>query len=92
MADFSYQNLVGGLAPPPQSLWDGLSQPAPQAPPVNDPSMLAMMRAKQAAQQDPRVFMREINPGMTWGGRDRNAIQPNDVMQSYFMSPSPESI
>jgi hypothetical protein len=26
----------------------------------------------------------EINPGMTWGGKDKNAIQPNDVMSSRF--------
>jgi hypothetical protein len=71
--------------PPSQTpLMDGLTP--------NDPFSLAQMRAKQTQQQDPRVFMREINPGQTWGGRDPNAVQPNDVMQSYYTPPPPEPI
>jgi len=26
--------------------------------------------------------IRTINPGVTWGGHDKNAIQPNDVMSN----------
>jgi len=78
------------LQPIPQSLWNGLFQGQATPPPgnANDPSLLAMMLQKQHQQQDPRLFLREINPGATWGGRDRNAIQPNDLMQLYF-SPAP---
>jgi hypothetical protein len=89
MPDFSFQSLIGALAPQVQSptpLMDGLSGAAPSG------DLLAMMRAKQAQQQDPRVFMREINPGQTWGGRDPNAIQPNDIMQSYYNPPPPDRI
>ena len=67
-------------------MMDGLSGAAPSS------DLLAMMRAKQAQQQDPRIISREINPGQTWGGRDPNAIQPNDVMQSYYTPPPPERI
>ena len=88
MADFSYQALVNAMTPqvPPSQtpMMDGLAAPSSD--------LLAMMRAKQALQQDPRVFMREINPGQTWGGRDPNAIQPNDVMQSYYNPPPPDRI
>jgi hypothetical protein len=69
----------------PQSLWNGLFQ-APEAPAI-DPSLSAMMQLHQQ-RMDPRLFLREINPGATWGGRDRNAMQPNDLMQMYF-SPTP---
>lgn len=89
MPDFSYQSLVSALAPQVQSptpLMDGLSGAVPST------DLLAMMRAKQAQQQDPRVFMREINPGQTWGGQDRNAITPDNVMQSYYNPPPPEPI
>ena len=97
MPDFSYQSLVNGLMmapPPPQSMWQGLSNPQGQLPPIdpNDPSMLAMMREKQIQQGEALSTMREINPGMTWGGRDRNAIQPNDIMQSYFSQQPPGNI
>ena len=90
MPDFSYQALVNALAPQmqqsPTPLMDGLSGAAPSS------DLLAMMRAKQAQQQDPRLISREINPGQTWGGRDPNAIQPNDVMQSYYNPPPPDRI
>jgi len=89
VADFSYQALVNALTPQVQSptpLMDGLSGAAPST------DLLAMMRAKQAQQQDPRMISREIDPGQTWGGRDPNAIQPNDVMQSYYNPPPPDRI
>jgi hypothetical protein len=90
MADFSFQNLFNTMTPqvPPSQtpLIDGLSGAAPSA------DLLAMMRAKQAQQQDPRMISREIDPGQTWGGRDPNAIQPNDVMQSYYNPPPPDRI
>lgn len=90
MADYSYQGLVGApVQQPPQSLWNGLQ--APQAPNV-DPSMLAMMLAKQRQMQDPQSRMPELNPGQTWGGRDRNAIQPDDATQSRFFPQMPDSI
>ena len=88
MPDFSYQSLLNAMTPqvPPSQtpMMDGLAAPSAD--------LLAMMRAKQAQQQDPRNFMREINPGQTWGGRDPNAIQPNDVMQSYYNPPPPDRI
>jgi hypothetical protein len=88
VADFSFQNLFNAMTPqvPPSQtpLMDGLSAPSAD--------LLAMMRAKQAQQQDPRMISREIDPGQTWGGRDPNAIQPNDVMQSYYNPPPPDRI
>jgi hypothetical protein len=92
VADLSYQSLINSLMmapPPPQSMWQGLSNPQAQLPPIdpNDPSGLAMMREKQFQQGENLSTMREISPGMTWGGRDRNAVQPDDVMKNYFYGP-----
>lgn len=92
MADLSYQSLINSLMmapPPPQSTWQGLSNPQAQLPPINpnDPSMLGVMREKQALQGENLSTMREINPGASWGGRDRNAVQPDDVMKNYFYGP-----
>jgi hypothetical protein len=92
VADLSYQSLINSLMmAPPQTMWQGLSNPQAKLPPIdpNDPSGLAMMREKQAQQGENLSTMREINPGLTWGGRDRNAVQPNDVMQTYFSRSSP---
>jgi hypothetical protein len=66
------QRDQGAQAPIQQLLWPDAA------------SLLSEMQAEHAKRIDPRLYMREINPGTTWGGRDRNAIRPDDVMQSYF--------
>lgn len=89
MPDY-YQALMAAMPQQqqsPQPLWDGIDQAAQ----VPNGDLLAMMRAKQAQQKD-RLYMRELNPGVTWGGRDKNAIQPDDVMQTNSLPPSPENI
>lgn len=75
----------------PQGLWNGLFQDAQPLAPQGQ-SLLPLMLEKQKQQQDPRLYMREINPGVTWGGRDRNAIQPDDLMQMYFSPMTPENL
>lgn len=55
-------------------------------------SLLGQMLQHQDNLYSPRAFMREINPGVTWGGRDKNAIQPNDVMQSRTYVQPPEGM
>jgi hypothetical protein len=76
MPDFSYQALLNGMmpqAPPSQTpLMDGLQGMSP----------LAMMQAKQFAERLSNIGPRDINPGVSWGGRDRNALYPGDVATS----------
>ena len=78
MPDFSYQALINALAPQFQSptpLVDGLAQPPGLTP-------LQMMQAKQFQDRLSNTGPRDINPGVTWNGQDRNAVQPNDVITS----------
>ena len=78
MADFSYQALVNAMTPqvPPSQtpMMDGLAAPSAD--------LLAMMQAKQFAERLSNTGPRDINPGVSWGGRDRNALQPGDVATS----------
>jgi hypothetical protein len=69
----------------PPSLWEGLFQ-QPQAAPMPSAglSLLPQMFEKQRQDMTPKTIDREINPGITWGGKDRNAIMPNDLMRLYF--------
>jgi len=84
-----YENLMAP-AQQPQSLWQGLEQPLfnPQV----GSDLLSQMFAKQQQQRDPRAFMPTIDPGQTWGGKDRNNIHPYDVQVSRTSTLPPEPI
>jgi hypothetical protein len=79
MADFSYRALLGALTQQPQSLWQGLEQTIDPQQSSANMSPLGQMQIKQQQLQDPRAFMPTINPGRTWGGRDKNNLSPLDV-------------
>jgi hypothetical protein len=66
----------------------------PQVQPSAYDQYQAQMRMMQAAQQAQRLSNtgpRDINPGATWGGQDRNAMRPGDVATSRMYG-VPENI
>lgn len=86
-----YEALMAAAVPQqPLSLWQGISQPL--SPPQVGSDPLSQMIAKQQQQRDPRAFMPTIDPGQTWGGRDRNNILPYDVQMGRTYMQPPENI
>ncbi|MCK1671100.1 hypothetical protein [Bradyrhizobium sp. 150] len=65
------------------SVIGGLGGVAESSPPT-------MMQLHQERMES-RLFLREVNPGLTWNGQDQNAIQPNDIMEMYFSQTQRES-
>lgn len=88
-----YESLMGDAPQQPQTLWQGINQGdgIPQAVPGN-PSTIPQMALKQLLQQDPRAFMPTIDPGRTWGNRDRNNVHPYDVQVARTYVQPPENI
>lgn len=74
----------------PQQLWNGLFPT--QQPQVNNLSPFQQMLEMHQQRTGPQFVSREIDPGRTWGGRDRNAIDPQALMQMYFAQRPPENL
>jgi hypothetical protein len=81
-------NSLTQQPPQQQPLWSGImqnpQQPQPMLPAWQDENARRMAETR-------RGVIREISPGLTWGGRDSNAIHPDGVMQyRTFQNPVPD--
>lgn len=64
----------------------------PQQPNSLNLSMLEQMLQTNQQRMAPQFQWRLLDPGMTWGGQDKNAVQPDDYMNSIFSVKPQEDI
>ena len=84
----------------------GLPQSQQNSQPTLSPNILAMILAQATGQlqpqqnwqnllpvpgQRPAGQIQVIDPGMLWGGKDKNAVQPNDYMTNKYYGVSGEN-
>lgn len=86
---------VPTMTPPPVSVipMGQLAAQRPTAPQMGStmtqpvqpaPTWQSMLQGRSARSQPDIGAIREINPGITWGGKDRNVMLPEDVQASRF--------
>ena len=62
-----------------------MTAPPTDAPPSGPtPTWLDMLQNRSPRSQPDIGAIQQINPGVTWGGRDRNVMMPNDVQSARF--------